>query len=492
MAWSECAVTSERFPSPPSNAYYYINSAHTTYEVINLKSIWTDTVTLQKRNPLQGDMDAEVVIIGAGLAGILTGYMLKKKGIDAVILEGNRIGSGQTGGTTAKITSQHGLLYGKLIQMYGREQAKHYAGFQEWAVSEYERIIKEHKISCDFVRCHANLYSCVEAEPLKQEAEAATGLGIQTVYRRECELPFPVKGVLTYENQAKFHPLKFLKEISQELKIFEETKVKKVLYDAQGKSRVISDRGTVTAEKVVFACHFPFVNVPGYYFARMYQQRSYVLALKGAQEFDGYYLGTDHDGCSFRSDGEILLLGGCGHRTGMAEEEEKGDPADKKVKAGYEGLRDKAKELWPEAEEVLHWSAQDCMTLDSVPYIGGFSTRRKNWYVASGFGKWGMTQSMVSARIISCMIEGIYVPEADIFSPQRKIPAAGLKELAVNQKVAVKKLADTKQTKRCTHLGCRLSWNPQDGTWDCPCHGSRFDRDGGLVDGPAVKALSET
>lgn len=456
-----------------------------------MKSIWTDTVTLQKRNPLKGDLDADVVIIGAGLAGVLTGYMLKEKGISAVILEGDHIGSGQTCGTTAKITSQHGLIYDRLIRMYGREKAKHYAGFQEWAVREYERMVREHKLDCDFVKCNANLYSCTDEECLRREAKAAEELGIPMVYRRECELPFPVKGVLTCENQARFHPLKFLNEAAAELQIFEKTMVKKVLHDGQGKSRVLSDRGVVTAKKVVFACHFPFVNAPGYYFARMYQSKSYVLALKGAQKLDGYYLGTEllgrepSYGYSFRSEGELLLLGGCGHRTGEAAEDGTGE------NTGYQGLRDRAKEWWKDSEETVCWSAQDCMTLDSVPYIGRFSAARRDWYVAAGFGKWGMTQSMVSARIISCMIEGMGVPEADIFSPQRRIPAAGLKTFARNQKTAVKKLVSTEDTKRCTHMGCKLSWNPQEDIWECPCHGSCFDRDGNLLDGPAVKPLDK-
>ena len=425
-----------------------------------MNSIWTDTVTLQKRNSLKGDIDAEVVIIGAGITGILTGHMLKRKGIDAVILEGNRIGSGQTGRTTAKITSQHGLIYTKLIQMYGKDKARHYAGFQEWAIGEYERIINELGISCDFVRCNANLYSCTDAETLKKEADTAIELGIQTVYRKQCGLPFPVKGVLTYENQAAFHPLKFIAAFTEDLRIFEETMVTKAEYDGQGRSRVITDRGTVTAKKVVFACHFPFVNVPGYYFARMHQSRSYVLALRGAQIPDGYYLGTDRDGYSFRNVGDALLFGGCGHRTGEGIQNI-GDSKETSQK-GYKKLSEKAGKLWKGAKEITRWSAQDCITLDSVPYIGQFSRRRRDWYVATGFGKWGMTNAMVSARIISCMIEGMKVPEADIFSPQRSIPKEAVKEFAANQTVAVKRLLSAEPVRRCTHMGCRLSWNPEE------------------------------
>lgn len=443
-----------------------------------MESIWTDTVTIQKRNPLQGDMDTEVVIIGAGLAGVLIGYMLKNRGIDAVILEADRIAGGQTRGTTAKITSQHNLIYDDLIRVYGYERAKHYAGFHEWAVGEYEKMVRQENMDCDFVRCPANLYSCIETEPLQKEAEAARKLGIQAEYRTECELPFPVKSVLRYENQARFHPLKFIREIQKDLRIYEKTLVKKVWQEEKGQNKVITDRGTVTARKVVFACHFPFQNIPGYYFARMYQSRSYVLALKKAAEYEGYYLGVDQESYSLRNEGEYLLFGGGGHRTGQNADGEK-----------YKELEKKAEELFPGCEVAGKWSAQDCVTLDKIPYIGEFSRRKNGWYVATGFGKWGMTTSMVSARIISSMIEGMEVPEADIFSPAREIHSMGMKNLMKSQAVAVKNLASCKDTKRCTHLGCKLSWNADEGTWDCPCHGSRFDREGKVLDGPAVENL---
>ncbi len=454
-----------------------------------METIWTETTALKKREPLQGDMEAEVVIIGAGLAGILTGYLLKENGIHAVILEADRVAGGQTKGTTAKITSQHNLIYSDLIRVYGTTKARHYAGFHEWAVEEYARVAEEKKIACDYVRCAANLYSCVETAALEKEAEAARLLGIQAEYKTKCELPFPVKGVLEYKNQAKVHPLKFIKGIEEELQIFENTRVTKVLSEYEGKtgqpgknrrvSRVVTDRGIVTAEKVVFACHFPSVIVPGFYFAKMYQSRSYVLALEGAGKFQNYYLGIDENGYSFRNEGELLLIGGESHRTGKNENGGK-----------YQNLLKKAKEWWPDCKVLYQWSAQDCMTLDHIPYIGRFSRREDGWYVADGFGKWGMTSSMVSARIITSQILGMKVPEADIFLPQRKISAAGINRFVKNQTEAVKGLLSCKDTKRCTHLGCKLSWNADENTWDCPCHGSRFSIEGKVLSGPAAKDLS--
>lgn len=435
-----------------------------------MESIWTESVSIQKRKRFAGEHKTEVVIIGAGLAGVLTGYMLREKGIKAILLEADRIGSGQTGGTTAKITSQHNILYQKLITMYGTAKAGHYAGFNEWAIGEYERLIKAERIHCDFKRCPAYLYSCVERDVLIKEAEVARSLGIEAEYENRCALPFSTSGVLKYENQAEFHPFKFLKEIQKDLEIYENSMVKRVESVSGGMSRVYTDRGSIIADKVVYTCHFPFTNIPGYYFARMSQSLSYVVALKNAQKFRGYYLGIDEEGYSLRNEGDLLLFGGMD---------------------GYQKLLDKAKKLWPQSQEVVRWSAQDCITLDKVPYIGRYSHRKLGWYVATGFGKWGMTSSMVSARILSSMVEGREVPEADVFSPQRKIALEAAKEFGKNQAVAVKNLASLRDTKRCTHLGCKLTWNPEDETWDCPCHGSRFDRDGNVLSGPAVRKIEK-
>ncbi len=288
-------------------------------------------------------------------------------------------------------------------------------------------------------------------------------------------------GVIKFEDQARFHPLKFLAAIAEETEVYEQTKVLKV----EG-TKVKTARGTITAGHIVFAAHFPFVNVPGYYFARMYQERSYVTALEGAKRPEGMYLGIDPDGLSFRTCGNLLLLGGGSHRTGLNQ--------GNKPSGGcrYEALRARAQEIYPGCREVLKWSAQDCMTLDGLPYIGRFSARKPNWYVATGFGKWGMTTSMVSARILTAMIDGQECPEADIFSPQRHFTAQAAKKLATHGAHTVKGLTkhilpcgNKNITENCPHMGCRLEWNPDEESYDCPCHGSRFDREGHLIDGPA-------
>lgn len=456
-----------------------------------MESIWLKEVSFQGRSSLHEDIKAEVAIIGAGITGLLTAHFLREKGIQAVILEADRICGGQTKGTTAKITSQHNLIYDRLIRCYGKEKARHYAMMNEWAISEYERIVKEKNIECDFTRCSANLYSCVETDVLVREAEAAKELGIQALFKKECELPFAVKGVLEFQSQARFHPLKFLKEIEKGLEIYEETPVEKVVHLGLGKNSVVTKNGVVTAGKVIFACHFPFVNLPGYYFARMHQERSYAVALERAMCPVGCYLGIDADGYSFRTEGNLLILGSGSHRTGSNIEGGK-----------YRMILDKARELFPNCKEAARWSAQDCITLDHIPYIGSFDKKAEDWYVATGFGKWGMTSAMVSARLLSEMIDGKEVSEADIFSPQRQISGLSIKEFTVNTGITAanftKQLISLNRTKsgiednkefevsiRCPHLGCKLSWNPDESTWECPCHGSRFDYRGKLLDNPA-------
>ena len=229
-----------------------------------MESIWRADVEIRKREALPGEMRVPVVVIGAGLAGILTAYYLKQAGIRAVVLEADRIGSGQTGNTTAKITSQHNLLYDRLIRTFGHGMAGQYARANESAIGEYERLIREKEIDCDFLGCPACLYSRTEEALLRREAEAAESLGIKASFGTDSELPFSVAGVVRFENQARFHPLKFLAAVAEEVEVYEQTKVLKV--EGMG---VETARGCVEAEHIVFAAHFPFHNVPGYYFARM-------------------------------------------------------------------------------------------------------------------------------------------------------------------------------------------------------------------------------
>lgn len=504
-------------------------------KVEKAESIWSKTVSIPEREFLRGENHAEVAVIGAGMAGLLTAYFLQKRGKKVIVLEADRIGSGQTKNTTAKITSQHGLIYTSLKKKYGKEKACLYAKAQEEAIESYQQLIEEEGFSCHFERLPAFLYSIAEEKKLKREAETAKELGLPASFVTETELPFSVKGTVVFENQAQFHPLEFVKQLAEKLTIYEQTEVLRV------KGRHLeTNHGNLYADIVVFASHFPFRNIPGFYFARQHQERSYVLALSGIPRWEGMYYSEEKDGLSFRWYEDILLLGGGGHRTGVmpgkkwsqtaAAEgtEEKKQPQKAQHRAvqpkyGYSKLISQAKKLFPEARAKAYWSAQDCITQDGLPFIGTYSVFRPDWYVASGFKKWGMTGSMVSAKVLCDLICGEKNPYAKLFSPRRFPFHSSIKNLGEDLRYSVKGLVKGhfhwplrtgnapekgearilrvglkrygvyrdlsgvlhRVSVKCPHLGCELAWNPEDLTWDCPCHGSRFDYDGNLIDNPA-------
>ena len=475
------------------------------------QSIWSKTTAFPAREPLRQDCQTEVAIIGGGMAGILTAHLLKQAGVSSVVLEAAQVASGQTRNTTAKITLQHDLIYHRLVQQRGEEQARQYANANRLAVDEYRRIIAGGQIDCDLTDAPAYLYSTAERESLAREFEAARKLGIDADYGTKTELPFPVMSALRFSHQARFHPLKFLHAIAQPLEIYGQTRVQA----AEG-NRLTTNHGVVTARKIVFACHYPFLNMPGFYFMRMHQERSYVIALENAAQYEGMYLGVDQDGLSIRMQGNLLLLGGGSHRTG-----------ENSAGGQYQKLREAATQYWPQSKEVAAWSAQDCMPLDGVPYIGQFSEATPDWYVATGFQKWGMTSSMVAAMLIRDAITGQTNENAPVFSPLRFTPSASAMTLMQETAQAVKGLSRKLFTPsrahieelpnnhggvveydgekvgvykdengetflvsvRCPHLGCQLEWNPDEKSWDCPCHGSRFDVRGNLMDNPAQEGI---
>lgn len=450
-----------------------------------MESIWKYNLEMPQKDSLQEDTHIQTLIIGGGMAGVLTAYLLKQRGIESVIVEAKTIGSGQTENTTAKITSQHGLFYAKCIKDAGYVSAKDYARVNEEAIHIYEQIIRKERIDCDFRKLPSYLYTCKKTgvRELKEEALAAKSLGIHAKYVEGediKELPFSVEGAVRFYNQAQFHPLKFLMHLAKELQIYENTKVLSV-----NGHTVVTDKGTIYAENIIFACHYPITNLPGFYFLRQHQEKSYVMALQCEKALEGMYYGIDKNSLSFRSAEGALLLGGGGHRTGKCLCQL---PEEEKQNYGYTFLKKEAAHYYPKLKEISHWSAQDCMSHDGIPFIGTYSYFRPYWYVATGFKKWGMTSSMVSAMILSdCISERISGFEKT-FSPQRLLIRAGIKDFLVDVAESIRGLSKglfSKKERRCPHMGCRLEWNNEEDRWDCPCHGSGFDKNGELLDNPA-------
>ncbi len=501
-----------------------------------MNSLWLNEKTKEKFPKLEKDLETQVCIIGAGIFGISTAYYLTQKGYNVTILERDKIANRVTGHTTAKITSQHGLIYHYLLNQYGKEFARKYYLANQKSIQEIEKIITQNQIECDFERQNSCVYTTnqSEIEKIEEELQALKELDIEASKTEKTPLPFEIVSGIEFKNQAQFNPIKYIDGLVKQItdakgKIFENT----ICYDVKrdGDSYICyTENNTVKAKYVVLASHYPFINFPGVYFAKMYQSSSYVIGIDTKSElFDGMYINIQSPIYSFRTakDGnkKILLLGGGDHKTGE----------NTSYQDSYGLLEEKAKQWYPNCEIKYRWSTRDCITLDKIPYIGEFSNTLPNMYVGTGFNKWGMTSSNVAARIITDKIDGKENEYSEVFEATRLNPIVNKDEVKNMVSQTVKSLVverieesekvindetsldDLKQETGqiiewngekvgvykdiegkmfavkpvCTHLGCILNWNGADKTWDCPCHGSRFDYTGKNLYNPALKDLEK-
>lgn len=414
---------------------------------------------------LTGDLKSDVVIVGGGLAGVLCLKELTDRGVDCVLLEAKTIGSGVTRNTTAKITFQHGLIYDKLIKSIGIEKAHQYLDANRNAVEKLRRMSMD--FPCDFEEKDAYIYSATDRGKTEKEVRAYEKLGVQAEFVSNIPLLVDCVGAVKVGRQAQFHPLKFLFSVAEGLRIFENSKVIEFL---PGKVRCL--HGSVTAKRIIVATHFPIINKHGAYPLKLYQHRSYVIAVKNAPDVNGMYLEDGENGFSFRNFKDYLLIGGGDHRTGQ-----KG--------GGYKEPESFCAENFPEANVTYRFATQDCISLDGIPYIGRYARDTDGVYVATGFNKWGMTSSAVAAEILGDMITGVKNPYAEVFLPSRSVLHPKLFSNMLHSAAGI--VIPT--VPRCPHLGCALKYNKEEHSWDCPCHGSRFTESGELIDNPATDDL---
>ena len=431
-----------------------------------MESIWNEAL-LPSFGPLEGDLKTDVLIIGGGMAGVLCAHFLRRAGVDYALIEADRVCRGVTGRTTAKLTVQHGLIYQKLLRQFGAERARMYYEANDAALAQYRALCRD--IPCDYTEQDAFLYTLDRPQKIEEELEALEQIGHGGRFVRDLPLPFPTAGAVCIPHQAQFEPLKFLAGLLPGLRIYEHTAAR-AFY---GRT-VYTGRGKIEADKVIVATHFPILNKHGAYFLKLYQSRSYVLALDGAATPDGMYRDEKEGGLSFRSHDETLLLGGGSHRTGAKSD-------------AWAELEQFAAAAYPRARVTHRWATQDCTSLDGVPYVGPYGRRAEGLYVAAGFNKWGMTSAMAAAMVLRDLVQEKENPYAPLFDPARSMLRP---QLLRNGFEAAKNLL-TFRTPRCPHMGCALQWNAAERSWDCPCHGSRFAENGHLLENPAMGDLEE-
>lgn len=494
------------------------------------ESYWLATIPESGYPALQGDIHADIAIIGGGIVGLTTAYLLKEAGFSSIaIIEGDRILGGVTGHTTAKVTSQHHLIYDRLLSKFGKRQAQQYAESNQAAIEKISTIVNSKKIDCDFVRKPAYVYAGSEdsVERIRNEVQAAKNIGLPASFAENLPLPFKTYGAVRFSNQAQFHPAKYLTALAKEIHgdgchIFERTRALKI--EGENPTTITTDKGAVTAQKVIQAMHYPIHDKPGMFFQRLCQSRSYVLGVRIMDPFpDGMFINAEEPTRSLRSqrtdEGELILVSGEGHRTG--EEEYETDR--------YKNLEKWVRSIYSVKSIDYHWSTQDAISIDHVPYIGRQTSDSENLYLATGFKKWGMTTGTVAAMIITDMILGKSNPWEEVYDPSRFKPIESAKSL-ISQAVEATKgligdriLPTHKEASQiapgegaivkiegervaayrdqngtlytldpsCKHMGCIVSWNDAEKTWDCPCHGSRYKATGEIIHSPAVYGLSE-
>ncbi|WP_135828527.1 FAD-dependent oxidoreductase [Halorussus halobius] len=501
-------------------------------------SLWTATTPGTDYPALDGDLRVDTAVVGGGIVGVTAALECAEAGREVALLEADRVVEGVTGKTTAKVTAQHGLVYDSLVEQRGRETTRAYAEANAAAIAEIASRVDERDVDCDFQRLPAYAYGDAGGDAadhrrkLRREASVAADLGLPASYVADPPFPEDAPGAVTFADQAQFHPRKYLLDLAEAIPeegshVFEGTKATGIADASEGsddRCRVETERGTVTAENVVVATHFP-IEDPAFYFARQFPKRSYVLAVRLADEPpEGMFYRDAEPHFSVRphptDDGTLTLVGGQNHKTGQGGSTEE----------RYRSLLAQARERFDVASVEYRWSTQDFVSADDVPFVGELGPTTDEVYVGTGFGGWGMTNGTAAGLMLAEFARGETPEWADAFDPMRFDPGAGTKELLTeNLEVATAFATDWARallggeapvvapgegevvrrdgrplavsrdddgdlhvrSAVCPHLGCVVRWNDGERSWDCPCHGSRFSADGAVLDGPAAEDLPE-
>ena len=491
-------------------------------------SYWLDSTPRTDFAPLSGEHMADVCVVGGGICGLTTALLLARAGRSVVVVEADRVVEGVTGYTTAKVTSQHNLVYDHLRRHFGDSGARTYADANQAGLAFIAGLVEQEGIDCDFSRQHNVVYTEAADEVSTFEAELAAlqAAGLPAELVTETSLPFPVAAALRVADQAQFHPRKYLLHLTRLITdaggvIVEQSRVVDV--DEGSPSVVRTEGGAVRANHVVVTTHLPILD-RGLFFAKCHPFRDYVLAapIEAARAPKGMFISTESPTHSIRTTphegGLLLIVGGEGHKTGQEPDTEE----------RYRCLADWVTARFGVSDFRYRWSTQDNASADRVPYIGRLRRTSGHLWTATGFSGWGMTGGTVAGLLLADLVQAIDNPWRDLYDPQRINPvASGPTLLKENADVGLRFVSDRLRTMKtgdpnalapgeaqvmlcggrrcaayrddqgtlhavsavCTHLGCVVSWNGAERSWDCPCHGSRFSVDGAVLQGPAVRDL---
>jgi glycine/D-amino acid oxidase-like deaminating enzyme/nitrite reductase/ring-hydroxylating ferredoxin subunit len=498
--------------------------------VTTSESLWLATTPPTAYPALPIGVHVDVAVLGGGIVGLTAAWLLKQAGYKVAVIDARSIVTGVTGNTTAKVTALHQLIYRHLVDHAGEERARLYAHANLSGIEEIATLTSLLGIDCDFTWANAYTYADTDEQvpAIEAEVEAAVQIGLPAKLVHSCDLPFPIKAAIELPNQAHFHPRRYLLALAAKIPgdgshVFEDTTALDVHDDSP--CVIQTSNGPLTARRVVIATHQPFL-LEGFYFARMHLKRSYALGVRlDGPVPAGMYISADEGECDFHSFrparddlGPLLIVGGAGHRTGHEHD----------TAARLRQLEEDTRRRFPVTRVDYRWATQDNVTLDRLPYVGRLSRGSDNLFVATGFGGWGMTNGTAAAMLISDLIQGHDNPWEELYSPRRvelissagRIMRDGARtaaafigghlrlpgshdpadiapgEARIIQQGWMKVGAYRDPAGRlhvvspiCTHLRCVVRWNTAETSWDCPCHGSRFDPDGCVLQGPAVRDL---
>lgn len=493
-------------------------------KINTMKTIWENKI--KKFDKLNQNISCDTLIIGGGIAGIWCAYKLTKAGQKVCVLEANRIGSGVTAGSSSILTFAQELLYNTLINKHGTDTAKQYLSDTQKAIKEIVQVVKEEKINCDLQETNFVLYSTklCGAKKIVKEKKAFETLELNLDFVSLTELPHQSKKALLAKGSFLLDPLKLMAGLVDYLvkngaQIFEQTFV-----TSQPDGKILKiDNNTIHAKNFIVATHYPFINFPGFYFLKLYQSQNYTIVFKPPQKQESFALNTtyeciDKNGFEYRRVGKNILCLGPDVRTGK-----------KTYHSKYRIIEEHLKEDFSEYKEITRFSAQDCITADQLPYAGLYSNFLNNVYVLTGFNKWGITNSYITSSVVCNMITKKISGTKNIYAPDRNNFFASIIQTVKNLGVDIagwgenlisfdnKKIARIKKgqgatvkikgkrvgiyrdennklhcvSATCTHLGCALKWNKDETSFDCPCHGSRFNTSGKVLNNPAFENLKK-